>query len=238
MYRCEAVSAEAFVQQLACNLVNHGYWFYTVGHVPPGKDPRAVDRKLIDGYGLEISKWQRARLKAKGHAKLSYLRHERFFVLLATAGEHIFYQREGRVLDVRRQPIVFDGYSIGCSKGSDGRYHASVKIHADTFNERRAYLLGLAPHRSADTLVRAFQSVQFTPYARVRRQLLRLLREVNDARRAAGFVPVPISALQLRRVPVKVFADEAATTSSSTTNIASARSVVAVNAAVFQSKVI
>jgi hypothetical protein len=73
MYRCEAVSAEAFVQQLACNLVNHGYWFYTVGHVPPGKDPRAVDRKLIEGYGLEISKWQRARLKAKGHAKLSYL---------------------------------------------------------------------------------------------------------------------------------------------------------------------
>jgi hypothetical protein len=121
MYRCEAVSAEAFVQQLACNLVNHGYWFYTVGHVPPGKDPRAVDRKLIDGYGLEISKWQRARLKAKGHAKLSYLRHERFFVILATAGEHIFYQREGRVRDVRREPIVFDGYSIGCSKGSRSR---------------------------------------------------------------------------------------------------------------------
>ncbi len=207
MYRCEAVSAEAFVQQLACNLVNHGYWFYTVGHVPPGKDPRAVDRKLIDGYGLEISKWQRARLKAKGHAKLSYLRHERFFVLLATAGEHIFYQREGRVRDVRREPIAFEGYSIGCSKGSDGRYHASVKIHAGTFNERRAYLLGMALHRSADAMTREFQGVRFTPYARVRRQLLRLLREVNEARRMAGFAPVPISVLQLRRVPLKVFAE-------------------------------
>ena len=71
MYRCEAVSAEAFVQQLACNLVNHGYWFYTVGQVPPSKEPRAVDRKLIEGYGLELSKWQRARRKANGHAKVS-----------------------------------------------------------------------------------------------------------------------------------------------------------------------
>jgi hypothetical protein len=39
---------------------------------------RAVNRKLIDGYGLEISKWQRARLKAKGHAKLT----ERMRVLI------------------------------------------------------------------------------------------------------------------------------------------------------------
>ena len=207
MYRCEALSAEAFVQQLACNLVNHGYWFYTVGLVPPGKDLQAVDRKLIEGYGLELSKWQRARRKANGHAKLSYLRHERFFVLLATAGEHIFYRREGRVRDIRREPIVFDGYSIGCSKGSDGRYHASVKIHADTFNERRAYLLGLALHRSADNLARELESVRFTPYARVRRQLLRLLREVNDTRREAGFAAVSMSALRLRRVPVKVFDD-------------------------------
>jgi hypothetical protein len=151
MYRCEAVSAEAFVQQLACNLVNHGYWFYTVGHVPPDKDPCAVDRKLIAGYGLEMSKWQRARRKAKGEAKVSYLRHDRFFVLLATAGEHVFYRREGRVRDIRREPIVFDGYSIGCSKGSDGRYHASVKIHSDAFNERRLYLLGVAL-RSDDNL--------------------------------------------------------------------------------------
>lgn len=208
MYRCEATSVEGFVQQLACNLVNHSYWFYTVGTIPPGKEPKAVDEKLIEGYGLELSKWQRARRKANGHAKVSYLRHERFFVLLATAGEHIFYRREGRIRDIRHEPIVFAGYSIGCSKGSDGRYHASVKMHADRFNEFRTYILSLALHRSAEILTREFQSLQFTPYARVRRQLLRLLREVNEARREAGFVAVPISALRLRRVPVKVFTEE------------------------------
>jgi hypothetical protein len=208
MYRCEATSVEGFVQQLACNLVNHGYWFYTVGTIPPDKDPRTVDDKLIRGYGLELSKWQRARRKANGHAKVSYLRHDRFFVLIATEGEHVFYRREGKVRDVRRETIVFNGYSIGCSKGSDGRYHASVKIATDTFNDTRAYLLGLALHRSADTLIREFKSLPFSPYARVRRQLLRLLREVNEARQAAGFTTVQVSVLNLRRTPVKVFATE------------------------------
>lgn len=207
VYRCEVLCAEALVQQLACNLVNHGYWFYSVGRVPAGKDARAIDRKLIDGYGLELSKWQRARRRAKGCAKLSYLRHGSFFVLIATQGEHVFYRREGRVRDIRREPIVFEGYSIGCSKGSDGRYHASVKIDAETFHERRAYLLGLALHRSAETLSHEFGALRFTPYARVRRQLLRLLREVNEARRAAGFETLPSSVLALRRYPVKVFDD-------------------------------
>jgi len=205
VYRCEATSVEGFVQQLACNLVNHGYWFYTVGTIPVDKDARMVDEKLIRGYGLELSKWQRARRKAKGDANVSYLRHERFFVLLATEGEHIFYEREGQVRDIRREPIIFEGYSIGCSKGSDGRYHASIKIYSDTFNERLSYLVGLALHRSVDNLAREFHAVQFAPYARVRRQLLRLLREVNEVRRTAGFEILPRTVLRLRRFPVKVF---------------------------------
>ena len=64
-------------------------------------------------------------------------------------------------------------------------------------------------HRSADNLAQEFQAIHFTPYARVRRQLLRLLREVNELRRAAGFEAVPMSALLLRRMPVKVFSDAA-----------------------------
>lgn len=208
MYRCEATSVVGFVQQLACNLVNHGYWFYTVGTIPPGKEPRTIDGKLIDGYGLELSKWQRARRKANGHAKLSYLRHDRFFILIATEGEHVFYRREGKVRDVRREPIVFNGYSIGCSKGSDGRYHASVKIATDRFNDTRAYLLGLALHRSTGAMASEFSKLTFEPYARVRRQLLRLLREVNEARASSGFEAVPLSAIRLRRYPVKVFAED------------------------------
>ena len=62
-YRCVAASVEGFVQQLACNLVNKGYWYYAVGNIPQKKDPAVVDRKLIIRYGLDISKWTRARRK-------------------------------------------------------------------------------------------------------------------------------------------------------------------------------
>ena len=204
MYRCEAVSPEAFVQQLSCNLVNHGYWFYAAARVPPGKDVSAVDRKLIAGYGLDVSKWVQSRRKAKGLAKIAYLRHERFFVLLATQGEHVFFDREA-VKDMRREPLVFAGYCIGAGKGSDGRYHASVRIDAGQFNDVRAHLLDLACRRSKENLVRVFNELRFEPYARVRRQLLRLLREVNEKRRTAGFEPLPSSCLTLRRYPIKVF---------------------------------
>lgn len=80
-------------------------------------------------------------------------------------------------------------------------------IHAEAFAELPALFKGLAVHRSAETLTQEFQSIRFSPFARVRRQYLRLLRGVNELRKAAGFEPVPLSALKLRRVPVKVFTE-------------------------------
>src|SRR5882757_1222449 len=126
-YRCEAASINGFVQQLACNLINKGYWYYVVGEVPARKAPGAIDQKLIDLYKLDQSKWARARRKAKGLANVAYLRYHRFFVLVATQGEHILYQREAVVRDFRHKALRFHGYSIGCGKGSDGRYHSSVR---------------------------------------------------------------------------------------------------------------
>jgi hypothetical protein len=196
-YRCEAASVEGFVQQLACNLVNKGYWFYVVGNIPPHKDPALVDRKLIIRYGLDVSKWTRARRKAAGHANVAYLRHQRFFVLLATVGNHLIFEQEMGIKDIRREPIRFRGYSIGCGKGSDGRHHSSVRVDPNTFAEVRAYLLEIAVHRSSDCLEQHIQRlIGFAPYARVRRQILRLMREVNEIRRTAGFQPVKVPCLQ------------------------------------------
>lgn len=208
-YRCEAASVEGFVQQLACNLVNKGYWFYVVGKIPPHKDPRQVDRKLIIRYGLDVSKWTRARRKAAGHANVAYLRHERFFVLLATAGNHLIFERELGIKDIRREPIRFHGYSIGCSKGSDGRHHASVRIDPEAFAEIRTYLLEVAAHRSPEHLEQQVDSTfGFMPYARVRRQILRLVREINEIRRTAGFRPVAVPSL--RRAIVRPFTGDQA----------------------------
>ena len=54
-YRAEATSVEGFVQQIACCYLRHGYWFFVTGRVPAGKDPHAVDEKLIKKYGIDVS---------------------------------------------------------------------------------------------------------------------------------------------------------------------------------------
>jgi hypothetical protein len=182
MYRYEATSVDGFVQQLAVCYLRHGYWFYTACRIPIRKDPRSVDQKLIQRYGIGISKWARARRKQNGGANLHYLRHDRFFVLLSTHGRHPFFEAEGHVVrDARRSPIRFHGYSISYRGG-----HPHVRIDQEKYLELRAYFVGIAVHRSADAIARELGNLAFRPYAPIRRQLLCILRAVNLRRKTAG----------------------------------------------------
>jgi len=208
MYRCEAETEAGFVQQLAVSYLGHGYCFYVVGTVPVTKDPAAVDAKLIARYGIGISRWARARRKKAGHANMHYLRFGRFFVLLASHGEHRFFTEEPSFRDARRDAIRFAGYSISLKKGTDGRLHPSVRIHPDEYRTLKAYLLDLAPHRSVERLAAMLAAVPFERYAPVRRQLLNIWRAVNRVREQAGFEPVPVAALRLRRRVVRTFITE------------------------------
>jgi hypothetical protein len=199
-YRHEARSLPGFIQQLAVAYVTHGYFFYTSGLVPEGKLPNAVDAKLIRKYGADLSRWARARRKRAGLSNVHYLRHGRFFVLLATKGEHRFFSEEGeRVRDIRRDSLSFAGYSIGWKLGSDRKGHPSVRIHPKRYLELRDHFLELATRRSAENLALELGRIPFEPYAPVRSQLLSILRKVNLKRRESGFEPVPASALRLRR---------------------------------------
>lgn len=208
MYRCEAVSVEGFVQQLAVAYVQHGHWFYVTGDVPAHKDPRAIDAKLIERYGLNVSKWARARAKAVGRASVRYIRYGRYFVLIATNGRHEFFERERGIHDVRRNPIRYAGYSIAFRRGVDRRWHVSVRIDPQEYLRLKAHLVALAAHRSTEKLAVEFGQIRFEPYASVRRQLLNILRAVNRVRKEAAFEPLPVSVLRLRRRIVKPFADE------------------------------
>lgn len=207
MYRCEAVSVEGFVQQLSVGYVQHGHLFYVAGEVPGNKEPRVVDAKLIARYGLNVSKWARARARAVGRASVRYIRHGRFFVLIATKGRHEFFEREGGVRDIRRHPIRFGGYSISYRRGVDRKWHASVRVAGDEYLRLRAHFLELAVHRSVENLTAEFSRVPFEPYAPVRRQLLNILRAVNKKRKEAGFEPVSVGALRLRRRVVRPFGE-------------------------------
>jgi hypothetical protein len=197
MYQSEATSVEGFVQQLAVSYLGNGYWFYVTGEIPEGKDLARVDEKLIARYGIDRSKWARARRKRAGFANLQYIRFERFFVLLATHGVHPFFEEEAAsIRDARKTPIRFRGYSISYRSG-----HPHVRIERDEFKRLKAYFLDIALHRSADALGRELGSLPFEPYAPVRRQLLTVLRAVNRERKRAGFEPVPKTCFRfLRRV--------------------------------------
>jgi len=208
---------EGFVQQIACCYLRHGYWFYVSGHIPAGKDPTAIDQKLIEKYGIGVSDSTRARRKQLGRANLQYLRHDRKFVILATKGQHDFFTLESQSIhDLRHIPLKYGGYAISYRRGgrtrsgeSDPRWHAHVEIERRRYLELKASLLDLAVHRSVDHLALAFYRLPFEPYAPVRRQLLNLLRAVNKARRQAGYQLVPVEVLPLRRRIVRPFGDGA-----------------------------
>jgi len=177
------------------------------GRAPDHKDPATVDAKIIRQYGIAISKWTRTRRKRGGQANLQYLRYDRFFVIMATHGQHPFFAAEGkRIRDIRRKPVHFMGYAVGCRKGRDGRrWHPSVRLERGVFRELKARFTNLAVHRSVEELCREFRALDFEPYAPVRDQLRGLLRAVNHRRKTAGLDLVPPHALRLRRSPVRPF---------------------------------
>lgn len=202
-YRCETTSVEGFVQQVAVQYLRHGYWFYVAGCVPAGKDPRAVDRKLIAKYGIVASSKERTRRKRAGLANLHYIRHDRFFLLMATHGRHRFFDDEAsRICDARKQPINFAGYALSHRNG-----HACVRIERAEYLQLKAWFLDIACRRSADVLRAEFGAVRFVPYRPVRQQLLAIWRAVNLARRVAGYEPVPIDCVPWKRRITRPFRD-------------------------------
>lgn len=183
------------------------------GWVPLNKDPRQVDAKLREKYGIDVSRATRSRRKRQGYANLQYLRHGRFFVLIATHGKHRFFEEEGTCIrDVRRVPLKFAGYSISYRRGGraadgkpDGKWHSHVEVERQWYKRLQAWFLDMAVRWSAERLALEFYRFPFEPYAPVRRQMLRLLRAVNRARKQAGHDTLPDAVLPLRRRVVRPF---------------------------------
>lgn len=202
-YRYEVVTVEGFVQQLAVSYLKNGYWFYVPGVVPAGKEPGAVDDKLIGRYGIDVSKWAKARASKRGEAKLQYLRYDRTFLILATHGESEWFVAEkDSICDARERPIRFYGYSVGYRDG-----HPHVRIATAQYRALTDAFLGGALALTADALATQFRSLPFEPYGPVRAQLRKLLVKVNRARRAAGLTRVPVECLRTKRRVVRPFGD-------------------------------
>ena len=213
--RIVATSIEGFVQQLV-SYITRGYRYYVAGEVPLSKAAELVDAKLIQHYGIDAKKWTRARRKSQGLANLRYLRHGRLFVILATPGKHSFFFEERNVVqDIQETPIKFAGYSISLRPGGrrrdgcpDTKLRAHVRIETARYRELKSYFVDRAKHRRGDSLAKELWHIPFEPYAPVRRQLLNVLRAMNEVRKTAGFEALPYSVLRYRRRIVKPFGDD------------------------------
>ena len=217
-YRYEAQSPEAVVQLIAASYLRHGFYWYVTGSIPSGKDPVKIDRKLIAKYGIELSEWNRRSRKQRGVANAHYLRYQQWFILMVSEGHHALKQPSAKggeaehLRDCRRTPIRFHGYSISYRRAgvtpagvASPKWHAHVRIDDDTYRVLKDRFLDLAMHRSAETLASEFAHIPFARYAPIRRQLLNILRAVNERRKQQSFDPIPHSALRLKRTPVPVY---------------------------------
>jgi len=204
------------VQLIAASYLRHGYRFYVTGRIKPSKDRREVDAKLIAKYTIDSTQRERARRKQLGLANMHYVRYRSWFIMLATAGHHPFKQNEKKeIRDCRRVPIKFEGYSTSQRRcgitprgGGDPKWRSCVRIDKPTYKELKAFLVSRATHRSVENLSADFARIPYARYAPIRRQLLSILRAVNNARARTGYDPVPHSALQLRRTPIKIYHED------------------------------
>lgn len=197
-YRYEAAGLEGLVARVA-QLAGHGYCFFVLGRVPAGKCAAAIDEKLLRKYGVALSRDQRYRRKRRGEAALHYVRWENHFVLLATHGRHPFFHSEqSRLRDLRETPLRLGGYSISlrAEPGRGKRFRAAVRLDKETFRLVRDRFLENAVHRRAESIAAAIWSLPFEPYRPIRKQLFRVLSQVNDRRKRAGFEPVPRSCIR------------------------------------------
>jgi len=201
MYRCEALSVEGFIQQLAVCYVGRGYFFYVTGQVPEHKDPRAIDEKLIQQYDIGRSKWSKWRGYHKHReAKVQYIRYQRFFVILGSYGSHNFRRREARCIqDARDTPIKFAGYSVSFRGG-----HVCVRIEVEREKSLKTELVdrALEPREALEATV---YNLPFEPYKPIRQQLLTILREVNRVRSASGLEALSDLCIRYRRKIVRPF---------------------------------
>ena len=201
-----ARSRDHFVHYLATALICRGYWFYICGRIPAGKDREAIDQKLIEKYDCNNSKNTRWRRKKAGKANVRYFRWDRFFVLMATKGEHKFFEQEADIKDIRKVPIKVGGYSISFRR--DGRprsitdhsqYRVHVRIETGSFKELVARFDHIATRMSANRLGAKLYEIPFRGYAPIRHQLCQLLKQVNRKRRRSGLSQLPREVLHFDR---------------------------------------
>ena len=121
-YRAEATSLDR-LRPADCLLLPATRLLVLCDRPRSGPQRRTSHRpRLIEKYGIGVSESTRARRKRLGQANLQYLRLGRTFVILATKGQHKFFEAEFKSIhDIRHTPLKIGGYSISYRRGGRTR---------------------------------------------------------------------------------------------------------------------
>ncbi len=93
----------------------------------------------------------------------------------------------------------------GTPAARDNKLRVRVQIEREHYLGLKAYFADIARRYLAEELAMQLYCVPFEPYAPVRRQMLNILRAVNDRRKSAGLDKLPPKVLRYRRRIVKPF---------------------------------
>ena len=204
-YACVAKNKDAFIAQVV-RYVSSGHYFYLTGTIPARKEPAKIDAKLIRLYGVDRPRWARARRRLGKLAGMHYLRHDRFFILIATHGKSPFFSdHQSRFRDIRRNALKVGGYSIRYTWSTvDRRWRVFVRLDREAYANLRANMLqqALQPQFAArDKFEALFTDLQWQPYGPVREQLGSIVKASNRRRRYAGLPQARFACLpRMRRV--------------------------------------
>lgn len=201
----ESPSVEAFIQRIV-HLSTRGYYRYFAGEIPEHASPLGVDAKLTGKYGLrKLSKASRARRKAAGKANLFYFRHDRFFIVMATAGEiEVGPGGEDEWLELSESSVCHGPYEVfiaadGFHEGGTPRAKTKVRLRDEAFRNERAYLLEMATSRNRPYLETVIFNLPYNCYAPVRTQIRSILDEMNERRKRAGYEKLSPGCIKFQR---------------------------------------
>lgn len=169
--------------------MRYGYVFYGCGTLPPRLEGSKADAMIGWKYGISVSRWVRCRRKKQGLANVVYLRHGRFFVIMATPGKHLFFEREQDIRDFRKQPLRVGGYSISLRNSK-----VFVTVDHQEYRKVKDELLAIALHNSKK-LEAKFVAIPWLKYTPVRKQKAKIFKLVNQKRKQAGLQPLSIRCL-------------------------------------------
>jgi len=150
--------------QMIVYLCSRGYNFYCLTLFPIKKKQKweAVDKKLIERYRCNLSKFQKARKKKKGVANFAYLRWENHSLIMHTKGI-IEVKVEDQFKDVKKIPIlirVSDNIEIKVYN-DDGKY--TCRLSKDSYRGLKSVLWDIAKTKNLTKIKKEWDKLNGLP---------------------------------------------------------------------------